>query len=120
MTNSNKSVLRSTTDVSVSDGSSLRSNKKVLFSDALDRSRLVSPLEKDDGEKKEVLCAVYFIHGKNKSPVFSGKVRLPASLFGNENYGFYLRDEEKEAAVARAIVERDERRANRKNEREFS
>ena len=81
---------------------------------------LSAPLEEDDGEKKEVLCAVYFIHGKNKSPVFSGKVRLPASLFGNESYGFYLRDEEKEAADARAIVERDERRANRKNERDFS
>ena len=96
------------------------SHKKVFLTDAMDKTRVICPLEADDGEMKEVLCAVYFLRGKKAVPTFSGKVRFPASLFGNENYGFYLRDEEKEAAVARAIVERDERRANRKNERKFS
>ena len=78
-------------------------DKTVLFADALDRTRFVAPLEKDDGKMDRVRCAIFFARSKKNKATnnesvkeYAGTVLLPAALFGNEKYGFYLPKEPEE------------------------
>jgi len=80
--------------------------KPALFQDAMDRSRILSPISVN-GSK--TLCRVYF-RGAKGSLNFAGKVEISSHLFGNQFVGFmpYVEgkdvSEDKDAAKTRRFV----------------
>jgi uncharacterized protein YutD len=103
-------------------------DKAVLFSDALDKTRYLSPLEADTGQE-QVRCAVFFSRSKknkrsgNNSPSvkeYAGTVVVPATLFGNAEYGFVLHDEERMMQEQIAADAKAEKLAAMKERRDFS